>query len=297
MDDAADRAYFRSQIRPFPREAHYLTGWNGTLTFAEIRDALTPNLNRLMRYYHYVEVDIPDMIAHGFMRLWEELSKTPNFLATFDQGDALAWITYRSGTPHYRKFYRREMYLEDLAARSGHPEEFVIDGFDHSPTHSHAAYAEAVDLRLDIEQAMRQMAEKYMDSLPHLAALYYITTSVTPDDAAELAGRGGTKKCWWLTNVVKPMREELGDLLGQEHHAKQTWQDKLRAGQETPFLQLVEHFAATGNERMTVALRGLAEHESTKSMMAKLDLPKSHVQYLRLRAHKELNQAYGCRSA
>jgi hypothetical protein len=47
------------------------------MTFAQIRDSLTPNINRLMRYYRYVEVDIPDMMAHGFMRLWEQLVDQP----------------------------------------------------------------------------------------------------------------------------------------------------------------------------------------------------------------------------
>lgn len=35
------------------------------------------------------------------------------------------------------------------------------------------------------------MAEKYMDSLPHLVALYYIIIEVGPDDEAAIAGRSG----------------------------------------------------------------------------------------------------------
>jgi hypothetical protein len=125
----------RSQIRPFPREAHYPTGWNGSMTFEEIRESLTPKINRLMRYYRYVDVDIPDMIAHGFMRLWEELSKQPDLLAKMDQGGATKWVMYRSGSSHYKKFYRREMYLEDLATRSNDPDDFIIDGYDRGHKH------------------------------------------------------------------------------------------------------------------------------------------------------------------
>jgi len=114
------RAKNRSKVTPYPRKAHYATSWNGSLTFAEIRDELTPSINRLMRYYRYGEVDIPDMIAHGFMRLWEELSENPDLLTTKDKGGATKWVMYRSGLSHYRKFYRREMYLEDLASQSDH---------------------------------------------------------------------------------------------------------------------------------------------------------------------------------
>lgn len=294
-DDAAARAYFRSKIRPYPREAHYPTGWNGSMTFADIRDALSPNISRLMRYYHFVETDIPDMMAHGFMRLWEELSAKPDTLADLDHGGAAAWVMNHSGSSHYHKFYRRELYLYELATRSEEPDDFIIEGFDHSHARHHAHYAEAVDTRCDIERAMRIMAEKYQHCRSHLMALYYITTSVSPDDAAALAGHGGTKKSWWLTSVVKPMREELCELLELSRPSKTTWQDKLRNGHETPFQHVLERFESNGDTRMAVAVRGLADRESTKSMMDTLELPKSHVNYLRLKAHQALNKAYGCR--
>ncbi|MAS36108.1 MAG: hypothetical protein CL610_19030 [Anaerolineaceae bacterium] len=294
IDREALRAHIRTQIRPFPSEQHYPTGWNGNMTFAELRTTLTPSINRLMRYYRYVEVDIPDMIQHGFMRLWEELSKQSDLLSTLDQGGAVKWVMYRSGISHYRKFYRREMYLEDLATRSGDPDEFIIDGYEGGFYRDHARYAEAVDLRTDIEQVMTFMGEKYQHSRAHLAALYYITTSVALDDAAALAERSGTKKAWWLTSVVKPMREELCELLGLERPGRTTWQEKVRAGDDTPLLHLVDHFQKAGDDRMAVALRGLAKNESTQAMMDQLDLPKTHVHYLRRKAHQELNRAYGC---
>jgi hypothetical protein len=294
MDREAIRAKIRSQIRPFPREQHYPTGWNSPMTFEEIRDTLTPSINRLMLYYRYVEVDIPDMIAHGFMRLWEELTKQPDLLSEMDQGGATKWVMYRSGSSHYKKFYRREMYLEELATRSGDPDEFIIDGYEGGLYTHHARYAEAVDLRIDIERVMDFMGEKYQHSRAHLMALYYITTSVTLEDAAALAERSGTKTCWWLTSIVKPMREELCELLGLTRPGKTTWQEKVRAGDETPLIELVERFETAGDIRMVTTLRGLAENESTKALMDQLNLPKSHVHYLRRKAHQELNQAYNC---
>ena len=89
MSDSDLRAKIRSQIKPFPQEAQYPTTWGGAMTFAQIRDSLTPNINRLMRYYRYVEVDIPDMIAHGFMNLWEKLVEQPDFLMSVDHGGAI----------------------------------------------------------------------------------------------------------------------------------------------------------------------------------------------------------------
>jgi len=186
---------FRSQIKPFPRVAHYATGWAGCRTFDEIYADLTPNLNRLLRYYGNADIDTPDLVAHAFMRLWMDLSADLNLLAHVDKGGALKLLLNRTNPQIFRKVYRHEVYLDDLATRSGDPDEFVIDGFDHGHSNRHAAFAEAVDLRIDIERAIGETAEKYIDSLPHLAALYYITTEVGPDDAAAIAGKGGTKKC------------------------------------------------------------------------------------------------------
>lgn len=266
------------------------------MSFEEICAAITPNINRLMRYYRYVEVDIPDMIAHGFMRLWEELSKNPNLLAGLDHGGVTKWVMYRSGSSHYKKFYRREMYLDELATRSGDPDAFIIEGYDHSHVLGHASHAEAVDLRVDIEQTMRVMAEKHSHSQKHLAALYYITTSVGLEDASALAGCSGTKQSWWLTSVVKPLREELCELFGLNRPGKSTWQEKWRGGNKAPFQHLLKHYETQGNERMAETLRNLCEHESSKALQARLDVPQSQANYLRRTAHQELNRAYKCRT-
>lgn len=296
MTDSTTCINNRFGIRPFPRTAAYPTSWGGEMTFAQIRDSLTPNINRLMRYYRYVEVDIPDMIAHGFMRLWEKLVEQPDFLTTVDHGGAIKWVMYRSGISHYRKFYRREMYLEDLATRSGDPDEFIIDGYEGRYYTGHSDYSRHVDLRIDLERVIQHMAEKYIDSLPHLAALYYITTEVGPADAAAIAGRDGTKKSWWLTSVVKPMREELADLLGIFRRQPMQWKDKFLDGDEIPLWRLVDQYEAKGNERMAATLKSLAAHESCKTLCQRLDLPKTTIHMLRRIVHRELNQAYGCAS-
>jgi len=294
--DDEHRSKIRAKITPYPRKSEYPTTWDGNQTFEDIRESLMMSVNRLMRYYRYVEVDIPDMIAHGFMRLWEELSENPDLLTTMDKGGAVKWVMYRSGLSHYRKFHRREMYLEDLATRNGDPDEFIIEGYEGGRYVEHSRFSQAVDRRIDLETAMHTMAEKYQHSLPHLAALYYITTEVKPDDAAELAGRGGTKKCWWLTSIVKPMREELSDILGLSRPGKTTWQDKVKAGNTDPLEQLIADHETDGDERMVATLRNLSDFEGYKVLMERLELPKTTINYLRSKGHKELNQAYGCRA-
>ena len=67
-------------IRPYPRVAHYATGWAGERTFDEIYADLTPNLNRLLRYYGNADIDLPDLVAHAFMRLWLDLSANETYV-------------------------------------------------------------------------------------------------------------------------------------------------------------------------------------------------------------------------
>ncbi|MEL6322298.1 MAG: hypothetical protein AAFQ57_16895 [Cyanobacteria bacterium J06626_14] len=294
-DDSDIGERIRAHIRPFEHEVRYPVGWDDPLTFEEIRDSLTPNINRLMRYYRYVNADIPDMIAHGFMRLWEELSDNPDLLAEKDHGGAVKWVMHRSNNSHYRKFYRREMYREDFATRSGYPDEFLIDGYGHRYQYGHADFAEAVDLRIDIERAVQELAEKYQDSLPHLAALYYITTSVKPDDAAEIAGRGGTKKSWWLTSIVKPMRTELAEILDIHMPKRETWQDKFRAGDEDPLRELITDYNAQGKTQLSAVVESLSRFEDCRTLMEELGVNKGKVHRLRYKAHQALNDAYGCR--
>jgi len=281
-------------IRPFPRIAHYATGWAGCRTFDKIYADLTPNLNRLLRYYGNADSNLPDLAAHAFMRLWMDLSADTTLLAGVDKGGALKLLLNRTNPQIFRKVVRHEVYLDDLATRSGDPDEFVIDGFDHGQRTRYAEFAEAIDLRLDIERAIGETAEKYIDSLPHLAALYYITTEVSPDDAAAIAGKGGTKKCWWLTSVVKPLRSELCEKLELFAPTKATWQERYRAGIEAPLLHLIDRYEAEGNLRMVATIQSMAAYESCKKLMQRLQLTKSHVQYLRLVGHRELNKIYRC---
>lgn len=144
------------------------------------------------------------------MRLWEDLSQNPNMLAKANKGDAMRMVLDRTRVPGFvNRSIRREVYLDDLATRSGDPDEFIIEGYEGRYYADRSEYSRAIDIRLDFEQIIQIIADKYQDSHAHLVALYYITTDVSPHDAVSLAGRGGTKKSSWLTSVVKQIREEL----------------------------------------------------------------------------------------
>lgn len=144
------------------------------------------------------------------MHLWWDLSQNQHSWRR-PTSYALRLVLDRSRPPTFvRRSMRHEVYLDDLATRSGDPDAFIIEGYEGRYYTKHSEFSRAIDIRIDFEWTIRHLAEKYIDSFPHLVALYYITTEVTPDDAAALAGRNGTKKAWWLTSVVKPVREGCG---------------------------------------------------------------------------------------
>ena len=93
---------------------------------------------------------------------------------------------------------------------------------------------------------------------------------------------------------MKPLRHELCEKLELFAPHKPTWQDRYHAGVEAPLLRLMERYATDGNLRMVATLQSMAAHESCKQLMQRLQLPKSHVQYLRLMGHRELNRIYRC---
>jgi len=201
----------------------------------------------------------------------------------------------RCQTPYFiRKSLKREVYLDDLATRSGDPDMFIIEGFEGRYYKDHSEFSRAVDVRIDFEQVILQMAEKYMDSHEHLIALYYVTTTVKPDDAASLAGRGGTRKSWWLSAFVKPIREEIAQLLGMFVPTRLNWKKKFIAGDEDPFWQVVDTYKGRQQTNMVEVLCGLVEHESCKSMQKRLNKPKHMIFMYRRNAHEALRKAYNC---
>ncbi len=63
---------------------------------------------------------------------------------------------------------------------------------------------------------------------------------------------------------------------------------------EALLLRLVDRYDAEGNLWMVATLQSMTAYKSCKKLMQRLQLPKSHVQYLRLVAHRELSKIYHC---
>lgn len=58
----------------------------------------------------------------------------------------------------------REACLDDLATRSGDPDEFVIKDYEGRYYKAPPKFSHAVNIRTDFEDTIRQVVEKYMDS-------------------------------------------------------------------------------------------------------------------------------------
>ena len=66
------------------------------------------------------------------MRLWMDLSADTTLLAGVDKGGALKLLLNRTNPQIFRKVVSpRSLPRSIIATRSGDPDEFVIDGFDH----------------------------------------------------------------------------------------------------------------------------------------------------------------------
>jgi DNA-directed RNA polymerase specialized sigma24 family protein len=289
------RHKIRQSIKPFRHERLFTTGWAGKMSFTQLYEELIPNLTRLLRYYRRPIAYLPDIIQEGFMRFWWDLCHEPDMLAQVDKGGALRLVLNRTRLPAFvRQSAEREVYLDDLASVSDDPDDFMIEGYEGRHYMGHSEFSQAVDLRLDFEQAIYQIAEKYQDHPIYLIALYYIITDVSLDDASSLAGHGGKKKSGWLTHVVKPIREELAEKLGIVISTNDSWKDRFINGDERPFWNVVDRFKAQEAYNMVEVICGLSNHENCRSMASRLDLPIHQVHMYRRKAHQSLRQAYHC---
>jgi len=119
---------------------------------------------------------------------------------------------------------------------------------------------------VDIERIMHKLAAKYEHSLKHLVALYHVTTQVSRNDAAMIAG---TTPYRWHKAYVIPMLQEVQYEFAQafmEHHgytmpeveqaAKRTssgrvdaphraWREQYRCGRTAPAEALLARYHYT----------------------------------------------------
>jgi len=199
---------FRSKIKPFPTIAVYPTSWADAMTFDQIYDDLAHYASNVMKRYGFLPYEIPDCLQIGFMVLWEMLSAQHDFLAQKTRRQAVFFILARCKISTMR--YQEDRYdsLDAMISNDWRntADEHAIDGMQHRQGERWAGWATEIDLRIDIERIMHKLADKYADSIKHLAALYYVTTQVSRKDAASIAGM--TTANWYQTYVL-PMLAEV----------------------------------------------------------------------------------------
>jgi DNA-directed RNA polymerase specialized sigma24 family protein len=194
-------------IKPFPRVAVYPTSWAEPMTFEQLHDDLVHYASNVLKSYGVLPHQLPDCLQNGFMALWETLSAQPDFLAEKTRRQAVFFILARSKISTMQ--YQAQMYdsLDAMVTDDWHnTADEQIDGMQHQRGERAAGFATQVDMRLDIERVMHKLATKYADSLRHLAALYYITTQVTRQDAAAIAGMTPWN---WTQSYVVPLLAEV----------------------------------------------------------------------------------------
>ncbi len=220
------RSHIRGQIRPFPRIATYPTSWAGALTFEQIYDDLARYVTNVMKGKGIHRTNyLPDCIQHGFMALWLELVENRDFLAHKTRQQAVFFILARCKISTLRYYDDKYDSLEELMSYDWRSnwDEHTITGFSApsawwNSVEQWATWAAEIDIRIDVEQIMRKLAEKYADSFKHLVALYAVTTQVTRQDAAALAGVTpwnwhktctSSRRCSWSVTAIRCRRRNL----------------------------------------------------------------------------------------
>lgn len=286
------RTLIRSQIRPFSSRASYPTGWAGNLTFAQIRDGCIPIATRLMKRYAMHSQDIPDALQRGFMVLWERLVDDPEHLADKELFDT-ACIVHSNCGKHYWDRHNRHINFEDmrLGQERDHPDEWLISGLEQGREERWAAWATAIDRRVDLEATLATLCQRY-EGLPepesrrHLVALYYLTTEITLKDAGLIVGL--TYK-YFAETYAKPVRADLTEAFAFLHDERPVpWTVKLERGHTEPAERVMARYTNQPHMRyaLQTVLDGLTPQEARENS------PYPHVRQLRHRARKALETAY-----
>jgi len=195
------------QINPYPRIAIYPIGWAGEMTFQQIYDDLAHYASNVMKNFGILPYELPDCLQIGFMVLWEMLAQQHDFLADKTRKQTVFFVLARCKISSMRCGEYRYDSLDALISSDWHDtaEEHIIDGLQHLRGERWAGWATEIDMRVDIERIMCKLAEKYVDSLKHLVALYHVTTQVSRVDAASITGV--TTWNWYKTCVLPVLAE------------------------------------------------------------------------------------------
>ncbi len=267
------QSWVRSNIRPFNAGKHkpgeYPTSWAGMQSFEQIHENLAHYASNVMQNFGIYGDELTECLQIGFVALWETLVAEPDFLAEKTRKQTVFFILARCKISTFR--YQANMYdsLDALIGddRRDTADENTITGLEYDRSERWAAWATEIDMRVDIERIMVKLAEKYMPSLKHMVALYYLTTQVGKEAAANIA----TSDVWrWYQRyglyVQQELQYEFAEVFLENHsyppaepfeipvehpnHGRymspyQEWREKYKQGNTAPAEALLEKYRHT----------------------------------------------------
>jgi hypothetical protein len=224
---------------------------------------------------------------------------------------AADFVTNRTGSTTLRDYLKRYDSYHTIS-RWNEPDadlyednitEIVIGSSLKSTGHGrHALFARTADRLIDIQSAIRQVAEWCMDDIRKLAALYYLTTSVSQKDAGQIAGlpifktKQGRVRCrgiqYWVRVVLKRLQEVFASYKPIEPD-KNAWRDCLKTGETEPIQILAEKYA--DDPFKLLALYTLTTRVARDTIVGELGVDDSKLWYAMKLLRQELRRMYARR--
>ena len=293
----------------------FAVGWHPEpLTFSQIMEAIKDNIIKDLVYFRKVARKyVPDLIQQGWLRLWQALHDDSNFLAERTRLSTADYVSNRCGASthhYYRKRYTSyhqftNWHLPDSEVFEDSITDIVIGSSLKSTGRGrHALFASKLDIHLDIARAIRTVVAWCGDNLKKLAALYYITTSVSQVDAGRIAGlpikecKGRKPRCvamqYWTRQVLEQLQTAFASYRPLEPN-KNYWHQCLKTGYIEPVIELAKKY---GDEpKKLLALYSLTTQVSTATIVKELGINDCVLKYAMECVREELRYSYACRVA
>lgn len=307
------RKAIQANIRPFkamPPDKQSLTfvvGWTDCpQTFEQITDTLSPQIVKDLFYFKKITHQyIGDLLQQGWLRLWQSLQDNVNLLKDLNRFKAADLVSNRCGASTLYDYLKRYDSYHDFSKwndpDAGIYEDNITEIVIGSSLKSggqgrHALFTRTMDRMIDIQNALKQVAEWCMDDMRKLAALYYLTTSVGQIDAGRIAGleireRSGRLRCpkmgYWTKMVLTRLREAFASYMPIEPN-KDYWREQVKVGVLEPVIELANKYKE--DEGKLLALYILTTSVGRETVVKECGVKDSVLWY----AMKQLRQELRC---
>lgn len=311
------RQSLRDKIMPFggwsAEKKTFPVGWKAKpIGFEEIINDLKLLIaNDLVYFRKIASKHIPDLLQQGWLRLWQALHEDANLLLSMTCRKAADFVSNRCGATTLRDYLKRYDSYHQLSKWNEADAENYEDSITaivigsslkSSGRGRHAFFTRVTDRMVDIETAIRKAAAWCGDNIKKLAALYYVTTSVSQVDAGRIAGLAIRERkdrnpyCpnlqYWTRKVLQYLREVLASYQPIEPN-RHIWKERLKAGDTEPVQQLAEKYAE--DEFSLLALYVLTTRVAGHIIVKELGVDESKLWYAMKQLREELRCLYARR--